>query len=230
MKPGEKRYNLKNKKIKFIACKVIYDEVRDSIPERWDVVYFKKGLHERSDILRKKLQNEIDRSQDYDFILLGYGFCGRGTEGLVSERTVLVIPRCHDCIAMLLGSVEEYKAQFSREPGTYYLTRGHIGDIEDFRIGRFLETEKKYDRETADWVIGSMLKNYKRLVFINTGNYNSEKWLKRAGKEARRLRLKFEEIRATDKFLMKMLEGKWDRNFLILKPGRKVTPDMFTGD
>ena len=92
----KKRYNLKNKKIKLIACEVIYNEVRGSIPESWGVVYFKKGLHERSDILRKKLQNEIDRSQDYDFILLGYGFCGRGTEGLVSGKTVLVMPRCHD--------------------------------------------------------------------------------------------------------------------------------------
>ena len=203
----------KNKKVKFIACEVIYDKVKNKIPHNWSVTYFEKRLHRQSDTLRKRLQDVIDESQHYDAIVLGYGLCGKGTERLVSRNTILVIPRCQDCIAILLGSVEEYKKQFSKEPGTYYLTRGYIGDVDDSITSGFSEAKKKYDRETWDWIISKLLKNYKRLAFINTGNYNPEKWLKKAKKGARKLKLKFEEINGTNEFFSKMLKGNWTAIF-----------------
>lgn len=42
-----------------------------------------------------------------------------------------------------------------------------------------------------------------------------------------RLKLKFEEINGTNEFFSKILKGNWDSNFLVLKPGHKVTSDMF---
>lgn len=218
-----------NKRIKFIVCEVIYDEIKDKIPENWEVVNFEKSLHERSNSLREKLQKEINNSQNFDIIVLGYGLCGRGTEGLVSPKSTLVIPRCEDCISMLLGSDEERKKQLAIEPGTYFLTRGYIGDT-DFNgiiTSGFLELKDKYDKETWEWITKEMLKNYKRLAFINTGNYDITKWKEIAKKEAEKYGLRFEEIKGSNNLLSKIINGNWDKQFLIVKSGVKVTPEMF---
>ena len=216
---------LKNKKIKFIVCEVVLDEVKDRIPGNWTVVDFEKRLHEHSDGLREKLQEEIDRSGDFDVILLGYGLCGNSIEGLVSKNAVLVIPKCDDCISLFLGSPEEYKKQFKKEPGTYYLTRGYIGETEDFLVNK--EIRDKYDQKTWDWIIGEMLKNYKRLAYINTGNYDPARWRKFARGEAKKLNLRFEEIKGSGEFFNKMVNYAWDDDFLVIRPGQKVETDMF---
>ncbi len=219
--------DIRNKKVAFIVCDVIYDEVRKKIPSNWKVLSLEKKLHERSDELRERLQKEIDEHQGYGLIILGYALCGKGTDGLISENTYLVVSKCDDCIAMLLGSSEEYRRQHRLEPGTYYLTRGYIGDSDDFEVGGFSRIRDKYDDRTWEWIRKQMLKNYKRLVFINTGNYDSACLRQKARKEAEKLGLGFEEIKGTNEYFQKMLIGEFDRDFLVLKPGQKVSSDMF---
>jgi len=220
-------FNTKNKKVAFIVCDVIYDEVKHKVPSGWKVLSLEKKLHERSDELRERLQKEIDSHQEHDVIILGYGLCGKGTEGLVSKNTYLVLGRCDDCIAMLLGSVQEYKRQHRLEPGTYYLTRGYIGDCDDFAVEGFNHLRDKYDEQTWEWIRGQVLKNYKRLVFINTGNYEPGSFREKAKKEAEKLGLRFEEIKGTNEYFEKLLSGEFDRNFVVLKPGQKVSSDIF---
>ncbi len=220
-----KLLDIKDKKIKFIVCEVILDELKDKIPKDWVVVDFEKRLHENSDDLRGKLQAEIDRSEDFDVILLGYGLCGKSLEGLVSKKSVLVMPRCDDCITLFLGSVKEYKKQFREQPGTFYLTSGYIGEAEDFLVNQ--EIKDKYDQKTWDWIIGEMLKNYTRLAYINTGNYDPSKWRDMARKESIKLNLKFEEIDGNGELFNKMISYAWDDDFLVIKPGQKITSEMF---
>ena len=93
--------NIKQRRIKFIVCDVIYDEPKNRIPENWNVVNFEKRFHERSVTLREKLQDEINKPQDYDIIVLGYGLCGNGLVGLVSPKVPLIIPRIDDCISLV---------------------------------------------------------------------------------------------------------------------------------
>ncbi|MGM0366236.1 MAG: DUF1638 domain-containing protein [Actinomycetota bacterium] len=219
--------DIKNKKVAFIVCDVIYDEVRQKVPSRWKVISLEKKLHERSDELRDRLQKEIDSHQDYDVIILGYALCGKGTEGLVSNNTYLVLSKCDDCIAMLLGSAKEYKRQHRLEPGTYYLTQGYIGDCDDFIIESFSQVRDKYDDKTWDWIRQQMLKNYKRLVFINTGNYEGGSFREKAKQEAQKLGLRFEEIKGTNEYFDKMLNGEFDADFVVLKPGQKISSEMF---
>ncbi|MES0342128.1 MAG: DUF1638 domain-containing protein, partial [Candidatus Humimicrobiaceae bacterium] len=220
------KVNDKNK-VKLIMCEVVLDEIKDKFPPGWEIIEFEKKLHEHSDKLRDKLQKEIDRSVDFDIIFLGYGLCGKSTEGLSSTESILVIPRCDDCISMFLGSVQEYKKQFKKEPGSYYLTRGYIGEKDDAGILGFSEIRDKYDEETWKWVIKEMLKNYKRLVYVNTGNYDPEQWRNFAKKEAEKLDLRFEEVKGSGDFFKKMIEGKWDDDFVVVKPGEIITAGMF---
>jgi len=218
---------IKHKSIKFIVCDVIYDELKNKIPGNWKVINFEKRLHEHSDLLKEKLQDEINKSQDYDIIVLGYGLCGNGIAGLISPKVPLVAPRADDCISLFLGSTEERKKQLKTEPGTYFLTRGYLGEAEDFIVSGFSEIKNKYDKKTWQWIVKKMLKNYKRIVFINTGNYDSSEWRKKAKREAVKLGLRFEEIKGRGKFLDKIINGNWDDQFIIVRPGVKITFDMF---
>lgn len=217
----------KPKRIKFIACDVIYDEVKNKIPENWKVVNFEKRLHENSNMLREKLQDEINNSQDYDIIVLGYGLCGNGVAGIISPEVPLVIPRADDCISIFLGSTRERKKQLEIEPGTYFLTRGYIGETEDFMVSGYSEIKGKYNEDILKWVAKEMLKNYKRAVFINTGNYNTSIWRKKAKSEADKMGLRFEEIKVSNKFLDKIVNENWDGQFILVRPGVKVTSGMF---
>ena len=78
------------KRLKLFACKVLYREVSllSSVCENFiDVTYLQQGLHDTPDILRKTLQDEINRidegkdiyscrkqgNKDFDAILLAYG-------------------------------------------------------------------------------------------------------------------------------------------------------------
>jgi len=73
--------------------------------------YLDMGLHDRPDVLRARLQAEIDQvsvRDDLDAVVLVYGLCGCGTAGLAARRYPLVIPRAHDCVTLFLGSKEAY--------------------------------------------------------------------------------------------------------------------------
>lgn len=222
-----KEFDFKNMKIKFITCDVVYDEVKDRLSEGWEVAKLEKRLHERSDHLREKLQQEINASQEYDIIVLGYGLCGKSLEGLVSPKSYMILPKCDDCISLFLGSAREYKKQAKKAPGSYYLTRGYIGESENPMLSNYSEMKEKYDEETLEWLIREMLKNYTRLVYINTGNYPPEEWREFAKNQAKKLNLSFEEVKGTDDYFSKLLSCNWDEEFLIIKPGEKIRFEMF---
>ncbi|HEX7561344.1 MAG TPA: DUF1638 domain-containing protein [Candidatus Humimicrobiaceae bacterium] len=226
---GNKNTSADNKKVKFIVCDVVHDEVKDRMPSNWDVVIFEKKLHEKSDHLREVLQKEIDNSQEYDSIILGYGLCGKSVDGLSSPNTYMIIPKCDDCISLFLGSTAEYKKQIAKAPGSYYLTRGYIGENENLMLANYEEMKAKYSEETLKWVVKEMLKNYTRMVYINTGNYEPGEWRKIAQQEAEKLDLAFEEINGTDEFFTKLVSSNWDDDFLVIKPGEIVKLDMFIG-
>jgi len=78
-------------------------------------------------VLRAKLQAAIDRVEvetDAEIIVLGYGLCSRGTEGVRTSRCRLVIARAHDCITHLLGDKDRYARYVAGRPGTYWYSPG----------------------------------------------------------------------------------------------------------
>ena len=114
-----------------IACKVFYQELKDIIGDERniDIEFLPQGLHDlpASESMRERIQEKIDEMEekdDYDYVILAYGLCSRGVEGLKAKNAQLVIPMVHDCIPLLLGSFE-LKENLDNG-GTYYLSRGWI--------------------------------------------------------------------------------------------------------
>ena len=102
---------------KVIACKALFREfslLASQTQTILDITYMRQGLHDTPDLLRRALQEEIDKVDEnadmhsneqrpgrtFDAILLGYGLCSNGVAGLSSKKYPLVVPRSDDCIVL----------------------------------------------------------------------------------------------------------------------------------
>ena len=70
--------------------------------------------------------------------------------------------------------------------------------------------------------MGLMLKNYKRLAYIDTGQQDQERYRQYAQKTAQKFNLRFEEIIGSDALVRKMLLGPWDDEILVAPPGHTI--------
>jgi hypothetical protein len=212
---------------KIIACQVVIEEMLPFLPQGVDYESLELGLHVRPENLKKTLQEKIDASsKGPGTILLGYGLCSRSVSGLRSETCSLVVPRVDDCISIFLGSREAYLKQIKAEPGTYYLTKGWI-EGGDHLFSSYDQTVERYGAEKAEWLMKRMLQNYTRLVFINTGTYEVEKYREYTKRMAARHGLRFEEIHGATTLVEKMIHGPWDDDFLVVPPGQAISYEGF---
>jgi hypothetical protein len=205
-----------------IACATVIEEMVPFLPEDVSSETLDFGLHLRPQELKKSLQEKIDRaSRHADVLLLGYGLCSMAVVGLRATTAHLVIPRVDDCIAIFLGSCDAYKEQHRKEPGTYYLTKGWI-EVGDTPFQEYHRLVEKYGETKAKYMIQLMLKNYRRLGFINTGQYEIERYREYAHRTAEQFNLRFEEIDGSPALVKKMVFGPWDDEFLVVAPGQTV--------
>lgn len=186
------------------------------------------GLHRTPENMSKAIQSEIDKvsDKDYEGIVIGYGLCSNGIVGINSKKHRLIIPRIHDCISLFLGSVESYQRQSKQHPGTYYLTPGWI-EKGQTPISKYKSYAQSYGEDTARWVLHEEMKNYTRIVFIDTGVYPSEPYRKIARENAEFLGTTYEEIQGSPELFMKLLKGPWDNNFLIIDKNQNVKQEFF---
>src|SRR5688500_9258608 len=88
-------------RVAVITCAVLEDEVHALSRDLSNVVHIlilEQGLHNEPPRLRVQLQQAIDRVEqqvDADAIVLGYGLCSRGTEGVRTQSCKLVMARAH---------------------------------------------------------------------------------------------------------------------------------------
>ena len=216
-----------------IACRVMEPELSHLISVEkigdngTEIFYLEQGLHRTPDKLivevRQKIQQE---GQGAERIVLGYGLCAKGLAGGAAGDPELVIPRCHDCIALFLGSPDRYLEIFRKEPGTYYLTPGWVAEQKD-PLGIIEEQVPRYGRETAQWVIEEELKHYTHIALIDTGVAEIEPLRKRAMENAAVLKKRYKEISGNLDYFRHLLRGPYgDDRFLRLGPGETFTPKM----
>ncbi len=216
-----------NSKRKVIACATVIEEMLPFLPDDVSHEVLDFGLHLNPAELKKALQAKIDQaSAEADILLLGYGLCSMAVIGLQATKAALVIPRTDDCIAIFLGSSKEYKEQAQKEPGTYYLTKGWI-EVGDTPFNEHQQLIERYGQEKADRMTKLLLKNYKRLAFINTGNYEIERYRERSKQIAKEFDLNFEEIDGSPSLIKKLIFGPWDEEFVVVQPGQTLTYQDF---
>ncbi|SHM61244.1 Protein of unknown function [Caldanaerovirga acetigignens] len=200
-----------------IACRMIQDElqhVMDEINSLDHVIWVDSEYHSEPERLKSKLQEIIDNLEGTDNIILVYGYCGNALIGLKATTANLIFPRVNDCISMLLKS--------ERLNDAYYLTRRWIESpasiIQEYKIAL-----ERYGEERAKKLFRLMLKNYTKLMLLETGTYDTEKYLKEIQEFAEKVGLKVDSQEGDLHFLKKILIGPYDENdFVIIKKGGKV--------
>lgn len=89
-----------------IACEVFRDEFEAVSPSDLTRTYLPQGLHRTPGKMPAAIQEVVDGlPAATDLVILGYGLCSNGVVGVHSRTIPIVMPKVHDCIAVLLGSV-----------------------------------------------------------------------------------------------------------------------------
>lgn len=221
-----------------IACKVFQNLLEAYLPEEVaaKITFMDYGLHRVPTKLTWSVQDEIDRVEQPSVILLGYGLCGNGLQGVKSRQHTLVIPRADDCIAILLGSREAYLEEFESEPGTYYLTKGWLESGSD-PLKEYNEYKEKYGEEDAEWLMDQQYQHYKRLVMVAHHQEDLDQYRSQARQVAKfceRWGMRYEEKLGSDRYIARLVEiakslNGNDKDFLIVPPGGEIRQEDFIG-
>jgi hypothetical protein len=221
-------------RLKLIACDMIHREMAaalDRTPHYVEVEFMPKALHEIGcQGMQSRLQDAVDRvdPDEFDAVLLGYGLCGNGVDGLISRSRPIVVPRVHDCIALLMGSRQKYQEYFEHHPGVYFRSTGWLeGGTEiqqrgyslDELVGRYGEDNGQYLYEQ----LTTYRSSYRQLTFIKTGVEPDETFQMTAQQEAASRGWSFEVLAGSLKLFEELVRGDWDeRDFLVVPPGWRV--------
>jgi len=216
-----------------ITCDVLTDEVRHfckELPQVKKMEIIEQGLHNTPDLLRERLQQAIAKTEEdaaIDAIVLVYGLCSRGIEGVSAQRCQLVITRAHDCITLLLGSKERYAEYNRQHPGTYWYSSGwnrcHVPPGKERVDNLRRQYLEQYGEENADYLMEmeqDWMRAYNRATFIDLGVTPAEADICYTKQCADWLGWSYDEQRGDPQLLCDLLSGQWDaERFLVLQPG-----------
>lgn len=218
-------------RFKLISCAVLSREMSAAVarsPHFVEVEFLPIGLHSRkAGAMRARLQEAADQAgpSRYDAVLFGYGLCGNGTAGLASRSVPFVIPRAHDCIALLMGGRERHLQYFAGHPDVYYRSPGWLeresGDGDSLE-----DLIRRHGRDRGRYLFTQFhgyQRNYRLLTYITTGVEPDRSLETRARQEAAERGWTFATVRGDLHLFHKLVSGDWnEKDFLIVPPGWRV--------
>jgi len=222
--------------IVLVACAVFKDLLEKLLPDDLSaaVTFLDYGLHAVPKNLKVAVQDALVAIEEPSLVVLGYGLCGNGLDGIQAGKHTLLIPRADDCIAIFLGSYAAYRREFDENPGTYYLTKGWLESGSD-PLREYEQMVEKYGQKTADWLMNEQYQHYKRLLFVAHTQTDLEVYGPRArlvGEYMSQWGVRYEEINGSDLYLRQLakfagtLETAND-DFLVVHPGGELQQRMF---
>jgi hypothetical protein len=230
--------------LKVIACEVIARELfycaaraRNTV----DIELCPQGFHDNADICRTELQARIDAADPEQFqaIALGYFLCSNSVVGVHATRLPMVIPRGHDCITMLLGSKERYRAMFDERPGTYYFSSGWLEYRDrggkrvpyDERSGlapqqSYQDMVAKYGEDNAKYVaemLGGWEQHYTHGALVDFGFTDGLPLEARVREICAQNGWEFVKVPGDLSLVQRWLDGDWSpEDFLVLQPRQRI--------
>jgi hypothetical protein len=211
---------LKHRKI--LTCKALAHILEPMVDGETEIKVLEIALHVDPNKLRSRLLEEVALMEDHDTdIILGYGLCGRALEGVVSNRSTLIMPRVDDCVCALLGSRERRKELLKKDAGCYFLEQ-HWLDTELNIFTEIMRGLEKIPPEKRDRILKLTLKNYHTLVLLDSGDLSPEAESVCRG-YAGRYDMDLIRIKTDHGLLTRLINGPWpDEEFLVLPPGKPV--------
>jgi hypothetical protein len=225
-----------NLPIVVIACQVFQHLLEVRLPPDLirSVTFLDYGLHSVPRKLTTKVQELIDNLEEPSLVVLGYGLCGNGLNGIRAGRHTLLIPRADDCIAILLGSYQAYQQEFQSAPGTYYLSKGWLESGTN-PLSEYHQYVERYGSEQADWLMDQQYQNYRRLVFVAHNQEDLEHYRPQAEEVARfcqRWGMVYQEILGSEDYINGLIAAttaleQAGEDFLVIPPGGELSLSQF---
>jgi hypothetical protein len=106
------------------------------------------------------------------------------------------------------------------------LTKGWI-EVGDTPFAEYERMKTSRGPKLAKRLIHLMLKNYKRLALINTGQHELEHYRDYARRTAEQFGLRYEEIEGSTVLVKKMIHGPWDDEFIVVPPNQVIQFEQF---
>jgi hypothetical protein len=216
-----------------VACDVVKNEILRVMEVKKDdktpFSFLEYALHEKPKGMPSAILSEVNAicNRGAGSVALGYGLCSNGTVG-VSSKNGLIVPRCHDCLSMLLGSPKRYYKVFNELKGTLFLSDGW------FRNGGDLLTalETKYIPRLGERLAWKGMRlevaNYKYIGLINNGLGDIAHMRKRGKESAAAFEKEYIELDADLGYFEKLLYGPRDKDdFISLDPSETVSEEQF---
>ena len=226
--------NKEHKKFLIIGCHILWRELCHYASVSSNTLNFQflqQGLHNTPDILKEELQAAIDSAPgDYDAILVAYGLCSNGIDGITAGNTRLVFMRGHDCITFLLGSKERYKDYVDSIPGTYWYSPGWIDngyppgkETYEKTLQSYIEKHGEDNAEYLMEVEHGWQKRYSNAAYVDMGFYDTVEYKAYTKECADWLGWECDFMQGSPRLIINFLKGKWDsEDFLVVEPGETV--------
>jgi hypothetical protein len=230
-------------RIAVITCGVLRDEVAHFTRGLTHIVHveeLQQGLHNDPPLLRRELMKCIEKVETIaptaEAIVLGYGLCSRGVEGVFTRRCRLVMARAHDCITLLLGDKQRYADYAAKHPGTYWYSPGwnrcHTPPGKERHDKLLKQYTEKFGEDDAQFLMENeqaWFQKYDRATYVDLGVAATPEDLKYTEDCANWLGWNYDRQKGCSNLLEDLLWGRWDeRRFLVLEPMQ--TPKMTADD
>ena len=228
-------------RLKVITCQPVKRELYYLASKSENIIDIENidmKYHEEPKDLTIKLQEIIDNTSGYDYLLLCFGLCSKATVGLVAKNMPIVLIKAHDCITFLLGSRSQYSKTFSENPGTYFYSSGWLdhysSDIkqkggetlhESIALAKLKEYTEKYGAENAEFLVEqemAWIKNYRHALFIDTDIISVDHYNDMLDKIANKNNWSISKTKGDLSILQKFIDGNWDSDFLIVNPNEEI--------
>ena len=214
--------------VAIVACKVFAPELAAlGIEESQQVIYLDQGLHRYPGDLREKLVETLsylEKNETLEKVILCYGYCGGGLDGLISRRLELILPLAHDCIPLLLGVLSGNPCVGCGD--TFYLSPGWI-DYDLTPYTEYFVTAEKYGHEDALWLGREMLKGYREVVLVETTAPLQNHHRLYAQKMAQLFDLTYRETLGNREWLARLLTAQTDNDVSVLPPGNPINLKLY---
>lgn len=182
-----------------------------------------RQLHNDPKILKSYLQETIDRLENIDQILLCVSGCGGGTIGLCATNAELVIPRCRDCLDLLLSQKD---GKLERPEKGIFVTQSWA----DYMLESEMSLEhmtQKLGKEQAEQKLREIYRGFERFYIIDTGVHDVEKVRMQMMPLVQVLHGTISCVPGDYWILRKMVSGKIDEDFMVIPKGQTVKKEDF---
>lgn len=205
---------MKNRVI--IACRTLEREIQAAMKETGNsclVYYLPLKFHVAPKEMAVELQRIIDSLTNVDEVLVCVSGCGGSTKDLKATTADIIIPKTRDCIDILLSNQE---GKIERDKNGIFFTDNWLEFFRESPMA-FEKLVKEHGKEEAKEKFRQIYKGFEHFYVVDTGAYNVEEVKAHLKPLVDILGGELTVVRGRYEILRKMIAGKIDQNFRIIK-------------